>query len=156
HTLRTKRWKFAMALSRDLRYGVILRTFFAFDVAHAGSGERMRHSETVIAMDQIPSSRLNWSEPRWDIEPYWYEWGFTPDSDFLVFKEICSRMGVGTLAVFRASGSPAAVQASLVAQLELLDEDGHDWHFDMNTVTQQIVFPRVTGIWLWDIWKGAS
>lgn len=108
-----------MTIGPDLRTVVILRTITAFDVHQMYLEEEQRYLSTVPDLNH--SERFRNACPSNAIMPtlpYEYEWLFSPDSLFAVFREWDLGKAHGSIAVFRLRSCVSRIESVLVKHLQ--------------------------------------
>jgi hypothetical protein len=85
---------------------------------------------------------------------YWCDWQLASDGDFVLFKEIWTPNDLDVFAIFHLKKCETGFYAVLLKQVLLERDCILDWHADINSSLNMVIFPIKTDIWLWRIVEG--
>ncbi|CAI6335391.1 unnamed protein product [Periconia digitata] len=118
--VRAWKFKFPMAISSDLSTIIILRTFITTNPAFQRSNKQDRILTDVAKFDGSERLCRTWSKKA--IMPtlsYFYEWAFSSDNSYAIFRDWDMHTSFGSLVTFRLERTYSRIQSLLVEGQEL-------------------------------------
>jgi hypothetical protein len=117
------KFKFPLAIGPDLRTVAVLRTITTFDIQHLQSDRTLQYHSNVPNLGHSERFRGACSKrPLLPTLPYRYEWLFSHNSVYAVFRDWDMHNAQGSIAVFRVQCGTSGTESALI-RLQRFDEE---------------------------------